>query len=110
MSWQWTGQNGINSLSDWLANPNLQNSAMDSYTQANYATLVNKGVITQNTSPEVVGGLLAAAHIAGGQGAANWANSNGAYNPSDAFGTTPTKYYNLGYNAVRLAPTTTASR
>jgi hypothetical protein len=110
MSWTWTNKNGVTSLSDWLANPNLQNSAMNSYTQSNYNSLVNQGAITNQTSPETVAGLLGAAHLAGAGGAARWASSQGSYSPSDAFGTEPGKYYNLGYNAARLAPSVIASQ
>ena len=110
MSWTWTGKNGITSLSDWLANANIQNSAMNDFTQKNYDALVKKGAITSSTSSETVSGLLGAAHISGAGGAAQWAQTQGAYNPSDRFGTDTTTYYNLGYNATRLTPTQTASK
>jgi hypothetical protein len=96
-TWTWTGQNGVNSVSDFVGNPDAQNSAMNSLMQQNYNTLSNNGTINSSTTPQQTAGLLSAAHLAGAGGATNFANGNG--NPSDAFGSSTQKYYNLGYNS-----------
>src|SRR5258707_2777904 len=38
----WTGKDGISSRADWLANKVVQNSAMVTYTQSHYTSLLNK--------------------------------------------------------------------
>jgi len=93
----WTGKDGIHSLSDYLDNPTVQNQVMDTGMQRNYQSLVNQGVITGDTTPNQTAGLLAAAHIAGPTGAANFIKSGA--NPQDANGTTPASYFSLGANS-----------
>lgn len=95
----WTGKNGINSLSDYLANPQLQNQVMNTGMQQNYQSLVNQGVITGDTTPNQTAGLLAAAHIAGAPGAANFIKTGA--NPEDANGTNVASYFTRGANSFK---------
>lgn len=97
-TWTWTGQNDVNSVSDFLNSPTEQNTAMNGLLTQNYTTMSNNGTISSSTSPQTTAGLLGAAQLAGAGGATNFANGNG--NPSDAFGSSTQHYYNLGYNAV----------
>jgi len=96
----WTGKNDVNSVGDYLANKNnVQETAMFDNINFNYNVLVGKGVIdTTNSDPAQVGGYLAAAHIAGAGGAANYALTGA--NPADSYGTRASEYYALGNTAV----------
>ena len=91
----WTGKNGINSLSDWLANKNnAQETAMYDLTKTNYNTLVSQGIIdSANSSPQAVAGYLSVAHLLGPGGARALANGT---NGADAYGTRASTYYTLG--------------
>lgn len=99
-TWTWTGQNGVNSISDFLGNPNAQNSAMNDLMAQNYNTMLHNGTISSSTSSNQVSGLLSAAQLAGAGGATAFAQ--GRANPSDPFGSSTQKYYNLGYHAIRV--------
>lgn len=96
----WTGKNDVNSVGDFLANKNnVQETAMFDNINFNYNVLIGKGVIdTTNSDPAQVGGYLAAAHIAGAGGAANYALTGA--NPADSYGTRASEYYALGNTAV----------
>jgi hypothetical protein len=60
---------------------------------SNKRTLTNMGLINQNTSPQDINGMLAAAHLAGPGGVKKMMRGS---NPRDAFGTGAREYYNLG--------------
>jgi hypothetical protein len=98
----WTGKDGVTDKSAWLNNSNVQEKAMQEYTQRNYTAMVKNGAITADMPPEEVGGMLATSHLLGAGGAKNWRSGSGG---ADAFGTTGDTYFNQGKYAVSvLAP------
>ena len=91
----WIGGEGRPaSLQTYLDSPQIQESAMYSYTKANYNTLQKNGVITASTPTTEVAGLLSASHMAGATGATKW--YNGGIDKSDAFGSSISQSYNQG--------------
>lgn len=61
----WTNKDGIKSKSAFLANTSVQETAMFNYTKSNYDTLVRLGKVKETDNYQVVGGLLASAHVMG---------------------------------------------
>jgi uncharacterized protein YcbK (DUF882 family) len=61
----WTNKGGIKSKSDFLASTGVQETAMFDYTKSNYDTLVRLGKVKETDNYQVVGGLLASAHVMG---------------------------------------------
>ena len=61
----WTNKGGIKSKKDFLANTSVQETAMFDYTKSNYDTLVRLGKVKETDNYQVVGGLLASAHVIG---------------------------------------------
>jgi hypothetical protein len=98
----WTGKDGIESLEDWLNNPDVQEAAMCAYTKRNYKTMCRIGAISSEQAPEDVAGMLAVSHLLGPGGAKKYRNGE---SQSDAYGTTGSAYFNKGKYAVAvLAP------
>ena len=98
----WTGKDGITSKTDFLSNPTVQESAMESITKTNYSRLVSSGAITADMPPENVGGMLSVAHLLGAGGANTWRKGGGG---ADANGTTGDDYFQRGKYAVgQLGP------
>lgn len=93
----WKGEQGVNSLEDWLSNANAQERAMLQLTRINYARLQRSGVLSTNNTPRRAAGLLAVAHLLGAGGAATYARTG---NGADANGTSGNSYYRTGYNAI----------
>ena len=101
----WTGKDGMNSNSDFLGNPAIQEQTMYDYTKRNYNGLVAKGVITSETSAEDTAGYLSTAHLLGTGGATKWYSTGSG---ADANGTTGTEYFNRGrYSQTVLAQSST---
>lgn len=86
----WTIPGG---LEQYMANPAIQDEAMRRLMNSNKRTLTNMGLINQNTAPQEINGMLAAAHLAGPGGVKKMLRGG---NPRDAFGTGAREYYNLG--------------
>lgn len=103
----WTGKDGVASSSDFLNNPQVQETAMYDYTKRNYATLQSKGLISSDTTPDVAAGLLSASHLVGPGGAAKWYTSGQSV--ADANGTTASAYFNRGRYSQTQVPVITAS-
>ena len=61
----WTNKGGIKSKSEFLASTTVQETAMFDYTKSNYDTLVRLGKVKETDNYQVVGGLLASAHVMG---------------------------------------------
>jgi hypothetical protein len=61
----WTNKGGIKSKNDFLASTTVQETAMFDYTKDNYDTLVRLGKVKETDNYQVVGGLLASAHVMG---------------------------------------------
>lgn len=93
----WTGKNGVSNLKGFLDRPAAQESAMQDLTARNYRTLSGSGVITAESPPEHVAGMLAVAHNLGANGAINWAKTGVG---QDGNGTPGGKYYAAGRYAV----------
>lgn len=95
------------SKDDFLGSPAIQERAMEQYTQRNYNSLVNKGIISNDTPPDQAAGYLSVAHLLGAGGAAKWYNGQGG---ADANGTTGDQYYNRGrYSQTVLASSGTST-
>ncbi len=86
----WTIPGG---LEQYKANPAIQDEAMRRLMSSNKQILTKMGLINQNTSPQDVNGMLAAAHLSGPGGVKKMMRGG---NPRDAFGTGAREYYNLG--------------
>lgn len=98
----WTGKNGVNSLSDFLANHSEQENAMCAYTKSNYKTMSRIGAISKDADSETIGGMLAVSHLLGAGGAKKWRNGGGG---ADQYGTTGETYFQKGKYAIAvLAP------
>lgn len=93
----WTGKEGVDNLKGFLGNPGAQENAMQSLTAKNYRSLAGSGVITAESPPEHVAGMLAVAHNLGPAGAVNWAKTGVG---QDGNGTPGGKYYAAGRYAV----------
>lgn len=101
----WTGKDGISSKEAFLANPGVQESAMDAELAMNKQRLIKQGVIGANTPTEEVSGYLATSHLLGTGGAQKLkAGTNG----TDANGVSGQTYYNLGVNSARGTTPNTA--
>ena len=96
----WTGKADVNNVDEFLSNKNnVQETAMYNNISFNYGILKDKGVIdSTNSDPGQVAGYLAAAHLGGAGGAANYAISGA--NAADSYGTRISTYYALGNSAV----------
>ena len=95
----WTGKDGITSKESFLANKTIQESTMVGYTKKNYTQLLSNGTVTQDTTVDEVGGLLAVSHLLGAGGAKTWRNTGGG---ADANGTTGDTYFQKGKFAVAV--------
>jgi hypothetical protein len=96
----WSGKDGINSREDWLNSPGVQEQAMFRLTSRNYQSLVKLKVVTPETAPGDVAGLLKVAHLLGPGGARDWAAGKGG---KDAYGTSGDQYFAQGKSAVDSA-------
>jgi hypothetical protein len=94
-------------LQEFLSNGEMQEKAMQSYTESNYKTLTQLGLINDKTSPEVTAGYLAGSHLGGPGGVQQWAS--GSFVKPDANGTTISQYFNLGRYSQSQVTTITAS-
>lgn len=101
----WTGKDGATSKSTFLNNPTAQENAMDNLMQRNYNSGLRSGSLKATSSPERVGGYLAAAHIGGATHATNYYKDGTGF--QDAFGTKISEYSALGENAVANADSRT---
>jgi hypothetical protein len=94
----WSGKNGISNGRDYLGSPGEQEKAQQELTIRNYRQLSAAGVITADSPPEHVGGMLAVAHLLGAGGATRWARTGDG---RDANGTTGATYYAAGSYAIQ---------
>ena len=85
----WTGKKGLNSLEDFLSNPNIQKQIFNENYNFNLRALRNKGIIDSSTTPENIQAYVFAAHLLGAAGSRNLQNV-------DAFGTKGQEYFDLG--------------
>ena len=84
----WTGKSGINSLADFLHNPDAQVQAVVAYQNKIAAQIHSLGLDssigkTINGVPITMSGLVAGAHLVGIGNLSNFINSNGANVPLD---------------------------
>jgi hypothetical protein len=104
----WVGGPGKPSgLDDFLANKDIQETAMFNYTKQNYATLQKKGVITGETDTADVAGLLSSSHLVGPGATVKFVQ--GGIDAKDANGTTASQYYNQGRYSISQVPKIQAS-
>ena len=94
----WTGKDNITSQQAFLTSGPVQEDAMDMMLKT-MKKRIDHLVDTTSMPPEKLAGLLAVAHLKGtGKGGVkDFLNGGGT---PDAYGTTPKKYYDVGYNAI----------
>jgi hypothetical protein len=63
---------GPASYEEFVADQSSQLQAMNAYTFHNYAELQKSGLITANSSPQEIAGILSASHVAGVSAAQSW--------------------------------------
>lgn len=90
----WTGKDGMYSSADFKSNPEIQEQSAYNLTKQNYSQLQNLGMITKDTSPDVIAGLLNVSHISSPVSASQWYQAG--QNAADSTGTTLSQYYNQG--------------
>lgn len=93
----WTGKGNITSKEIFFQKIDVQESLMEEMLKRNYSIMNRAGVVSSETMPEKLAGLLCAAHLKGAGGAIKFAKGEDS---SDAFGTTCSKYYNYGYSSI----------
>lgn len=93
----WTGKDGIKSKEEFLSSPSVQEKVMDEQLRANYKTGLKIGAIKATDNDITTAGILQTSHLLGPGGAKKWRFNGGG---QDAYGTTGTKYFNLGAYAV----------
>ena len=76
----WTNKNAVDGLDTFLASPGEQDAILHKQIEENYTALVSKGIITADSPPNHVAGMLAVAQKLTPAGAVSWAR--------DAQGTT----------------------
>ncbi|WP_230971717.1 transglycosylase SLT domain-containing protein [Nitrogeniibacter aestuarii] len=106
-----TGAFGVNSLNDFLSDPDAQTQAITAYHQAVWGYLNNNGSSsyvgqTINGIEVTESGLIAAAHLVGAGKVKQWLASGGAILPRDGNGTKMTEYLQrfAGYSLPGAAP------
>ena len=107
----WRGENGINSLQDFLNAKELQETIMIQHAEANIKTMLANGALKTTDSTEVRAGMVAVAHLLGPNrgtdkrpGALGWRYTGQG---QDANNTTGTDYFNYGRYAMQaLVPKT----
>jgi hypothetical protein len=97
------------SLNDFLSNPALQEQTMINYTQRNYNSLTNLGVINSSTPTDQVAGYLSASHLMGTGNVQKWVNGTLSGSAADANGTTIASYFQQGRYSQTQVSTITAS-
>ncbi len=93
----WTAMDGIDSRSKFLATPTAQDSAADSWFPLLWRYLTNVDAdlsLGQNIAGIHItaSGLIAGAHLLGAGKVADWLESNGTLDLSDAYGTSISEY------------------
>ncbi len=96
----WTGVDGINSRTEFLATPTAQDNAADSWFPLLWRYLTNAGAdlsLGQNIAGIHItaSGLIAGAHLLGTGNVTNWLNSNGTMAMTDAYGTPISEYIDM---------------
>lgn len=94
----WTGKDGITSHTKFLESTTVQDECMKKFTKQNFKILRNKGVLRNDSETNHCAGLLAVSHLKGPGDAIKYGRGE-PVNP-DAYGTSPEKYYKLGYASV----------
>ena len=99
----WTGKDGIAKRDDFLGNKDkVQDKLIVRWMKYNYKRLLALNVLTKEDTPAQVAGMLCVCHLLGPGGARDFKNGK---NRTDANGTGPQEYFNLGSNAIG-GPTT----
>jgi hypothetical protein len=100
----WTGKNGIKSRDDWLNSSVIQEQEMYNLMTRNCKQMSKPGgAITSSSTHQEIAGNLTAAHLIGA-GGQNLAVRNNAVK-KDAFGTSSSSYYALGFNSLNSTKT-----
>lgn len=101
----WTGKNGASNRDSFLGNTNLQDQVCLEWFKILYKRILNSGIVSKESSPAHVGGMLAVAHLLGPGGARDLKNG---VNGNDANGTSAQSYYNAGASAIGGSTQTTS--
>ena len=87
-------------LDTFLSSPEVQEEAMERYTEINYDRLQGLGVLDEESSAEDIAGALAAAHLKGPRGARDLILNN--RDNKDAYGSRASEYLNLGRRSQKI--------
>lgn len=93
----WRGKLGLNSVTNFLAAAEAQETIMDEYTRFNYNELKRLGIIKDNTDPKEIMGYLFVSHPEGVRRAQSLISGNDV---QDGYGNTSTDLYQKGYGAL----------
>lgn len=95
----WSGKDGITSQQAFLKNKIVQDKAARAELKIWYSRMLKGGLCSAQTPPAELAGLLCVAHLKGtGKGGVRDFLSGQA--TPDAYGTSPTTYYNIGYKII----------
>nr|CAI3971091.1 baseplate hub subunit and tail lysozyme [Ochrobactrum phage ORM_20] len=101
----WTGKDGISVRDDFLGNKDkVQDKLIVRWMKYNYKRLLALNVLTKEDTAAQVAGMLCVCHLLGPGGARDFKNGK---NRTDANGTGPQEYFNLGSSAVGGSTTAT---
>jgi hypothetical protein len=75
----------------------VQDSSIESSLKSNYTLMANAGVLSPDVVPEKTAGILFVAHMMNVSNAIKYVNGD---NIPDASGTTPSQYYQKGYQVI----------
>ena len=94
----WTGLDGVDSKSDFLANHDAQDAAIRAYMAIQWGYLAPVQMYegqTLNGTKLTISGMLGGAHLVGFNGLTTFITSGGETVPDDPFGTLVTEYIDL---------------
>jgi hypothetical protein len=94
----WVGKNDITSHLKFLEKKSIQDECMKLFTKQNFTILRRKGVLRNDSNPNHCAGLLAVSHLKGPGDGIKYGRGE-PVNP-DGYGTSPEKYYKLGYSCL----------
>jgi hypothetical protein len=99
----WTSRarsEGVTTGRDYLQSPGLQEKAQMEYMNLAHKTMTASGVITANSPPEHVAGMLSVAQAIGPTNAVKWARGDSSATDRNPSGVTATSYYAVGRNSI----------
>lgn len=94
----WSGKDGIFNKQSFLANPPVQEKLIEAMLKRNFTSLCRKSALSPTSPPEKTAGALMTAHLKGAGGAGDYIVKG--IDSTDAYGTSCSKYYKIGYETI----------